>query len=190
MSWAAAERPSFWRLVAMAVGALLLAAAHLFGTTPFDLLFWTLLALSRRAHPAHRRRASLVCRPAWSRASPCSTRTSSPSLPSACLPASRWPVRGACWPRPGSGRARLLAGLLWTPYLVWQAQHGWPAARRRPLDRGRPFGDLRAALGLPALPARARQPLPRARLDRRPRAPVPRPGPALLPRARLGLAVP
>jgi len=110
---------------AMAVSPLLLASAHLFGTTPLDLFFWTLLVY-------------LVVR---------ILRTGDERL---------WIVGGLvagvgllnkdlvaflafgvlagiaiAGPRrrlasPWLWASALIAGLLWTPYLVWQAQHGWP----------------------------------------------------------------
>ena len=110
---------------AMAVSPLLLASAHLFGTTPLDLFLWTLLVF-------------LIVR---------ILRTGDDRL---------WLVAGAiagvgllnkdliaflafgvlggivlAGPRrlltsPWLWTGALIAGLLWTPYLVWQAQHGWP----------------------------------------------------------------
>ena len=109
---------------AMAVSPLLLAAAHLFGTTPLDLLFWTLLVYLV-VHILRSGDERL-----WLAAGPRRRRSLNKDLVAFLavgllaglviagprrLLASPWLWAGA-----------LIAGLLWTPYLVWQAQRGWP----------------------------------------------------------------
>jgi hypothetical protein len=76
----------------------------------------------------------------------------------------------------------LLAVLMWTPYLAWQASHGWAElAVARSIAGG---GSIGAALGAAAGAARAGQPVRRAGLDRGPGAAAARPRAALVPRAR------
>jgi len=110
---------------AMAVSPLLLAAAHLFGTTPFDLFFWTLLVflvvhilrtgaerlwiLTGLVTGVGLLNKDLVAFLAFGVLAGIALAGPRRRL------ASPWLWAGA-----------LIAGLLWTPYLVWQAQHGWP----------------------------------------------------------------
>jgi 4-amino-4-deoxy-L-arabinose transferase-like glycosyltransferase len=111
--------------VAMAVSPLLLASAHLFGTTPFDLLFWTLLVylVVRILRTGDDRfwlvvglvagvgllNKDLVAFLAFGVLAGIALAGPRRRL------ASPWLWAGA-----------LVAALIWTPYLVWQAQHGWP----------------------------------------------------------------
>ena len=110
---------------AMAVSPLLLASAHLFGTTPFDLFFWTLLVVlvARILRTGDDRlwlpvgaiagvallNKDLIAFLAFGVLAGIALAGPRRRL------ASPWLWAGA-----------LLAGVLWTPYLVWQAQHGWP----------------------------------------------------------------
>jgi len=109
----------------MAVSPLLLASAHLFGTSPFDLFFWTLLVflVVRILRTGDERlwivtglvagigllNKDLVAFLAFGVLAGIALAGPRRRL------ASPWLWAGA-----------LIAGLLWTPYLVWQAQHGWP----------------------------------------------------------------
>jgi 4-amino-4-deoxy-L-arabinose transferase-like glycosyltransferase len=110
---------------AMAVSPLLLASAHLFGTTPFDLLFWTLLVylVVRILRSGDDRlwlatglvagigllNKDLVAFLAFGVLAGLALAGPRRRL------ASPWLWEGA-----------LIAALLWAPYLAWQAQHGWP----------------------------------------------------------------
>jgi len=110
---------------AIAVSPLLLASAHLFGTSPFDLFFWTLLVflVVRILRTGDERlwivtglvagigllNKDLVAFLAFGVLAGIALAGPRRRL------ASPWLWAGA-----------LIAALLWAPYLVWQAQHGWP----------------------------------------------------------------
>ncbi len=109
----------------MAAGGLVLAAAHLLSTTSFDLLFWTLLVflVVRVLRTGNDRLWLLVGAVAGigllnkdlvAFLAVAVVVGLALGGPRGTL-ASPWLWAGA-----------LIAGLLWTPYLLWQAQHGWP----------------------------------------------------------------
>jgi hypothetical protein len=110
---------------AMAVSPLLLAAAHLFGTTPFDLFFWTLLVfLVVRILRSGEERLWLVVGVVAGIGLLNKDLVAFLAFGVLVGLAIAGPRRmlGSPWLWAGA----LIAGLLWTPYLVWQAQHGWP----------------------------------------------------------------
>ena len=108
----------------MAVSAVLLAVGHLLSTTTFDLLFWTLLSwLLVRALRDGRRSWLLVgaiaglalqnkLHPAFLLA----------AVVLGLLVVGPRRVFGSPWP----WAAGLVALLVWSPHLVWQATHDWP----------------------------------------------------------------
>ncbi len=110
---------------AMAVSPLLLAAAHLFGTTPLDLFFWTLLVflvvrILRSGDDRLWLAVGLVAGIGLLNKDLVAFLTIGVLAGIALAGprrrlASPWLWEGA-----------LIAALLWAPYLAWQAQHGWP----------------------------------------------------------------
>jgi len=110
---------------AMAVSPLLLAAAHLFGTTPFDLFFWTLLVfLVVRILRTGDDRLWLPVGAIAGVAALNKDLVAFLAVGVLAGIALAGPRRRLASPWLWAGA--LLAGLLWTPYLLWQAQHGWP----------------------------------------------------------------
>ena len=109
----------------IAVSPMLLASAHLFGTTPFDLFFWTILVfvVVRTLRTGDERlwlvtgvvagigllNKDLVAFLAFG------------VLAGIAIAGPRRTLRS-----PWLWTGALIAGLMWAPYLVWQAQHGWP----------------------------------------------------------------
>jgi 4-amino-4-deoxy-L-arabinose transferase-like glycosyltransferase len=109
----------------MAVSALLVGAAHLLSTTTFDLLFWALLLwlVVRILRTANDR--------LWIVTGAVAGIALLDSDLVAFLAVAVLIGIGVAGPRrrlasPWLWAGALIAGLLWAPYLVWQAQHGWP----------------------------------------------------------------
>jgi 4-amino-4-deoxy-L-arabinose transferase-like glycosyltransferase len=109
----------------MAISPLLLASAHLFGTEPFDLLFWTLLVfLVARILRTGDERLWLVVGAVAGIGLLNKDLVAFLALGAVGGLAIAGPRRMLASPWLWAGA--LIAGLLWAPYLVWQAQHGWP----------------------------------------------------------------
>jgi hypothetical protein len=111
--------------LSMAVSGLLLAAGHLLSTTSFNLLFWTLLLwLVVRVLRTQDQRLWIVI------GLVAGVGLLNSDLVAFLLAALLAGVL-LCGPRQVITSRSLwiggvIAAILWTPYLVWQAQHGWP----------------------------------------------------------------
>jgi 4-amino-4-deoxy-L-arabinose transferase-like glycosyltransferase len=110
---------------AVAISGVFLGAGHLMGTTVFDLLAWAALSLLiLRALRVRARRGwlwvGLVAGAGLMDSSLVAFFLAAVGL-GLLLVGPRWPLRSVWF-----WAAMVLAVLIWLPYLIWQARHGWP----------------------------------------------------------------
>src|SRR5215211_1432781 len=169
-----------------AVASIVLFTGHLLSTSTIDLLAWTSLSLvAVRAVRTGEDRLWLAAGVVLGVAllnKPLPAFLALGLLAGVALAGPRRLLRN---PYGWSGAA--IALLLWSPWILWQADHGWPQ-----LDVSRSVAEGRSTSSEPwwaVVPFQLllRQSAARARLDRRSREAVPRPRRARVPVSRLGL---